>query len=114
MSATMYITIAKSSLAEDPLYPPKSVWRPFKTGPRNCIGQTLAMAEIKTILVLVLRKFDRKPMYEEWDQKMGRKGMREVNGERVYQVSGGGGGPHPIDRCPCRVVRRESMTQELE
>lgn len=91
---------------DDTLYPRKGAWRAFETGPRNCIGQTLAMAEIKTVLVMVLREFDVKPMYEEWDAKMGKKGVKMVNGERVYQVSGGGGGPHPVDRYPCRVSRR--------
>lgn len=37
----------------DPLYPCKGAWRPFETGSRNCIGQTLALAEIKTVLVMV-------------------------------------------------------------
>ena len=36
----------------------KDVFRPFSTGPRNCIGINLAYAEIKLILTLLLWHFD--------------------------------------------------------
>ena len=34
------------------------LWLPFSTGPRNCIGQPLAMLEMKIILALLVSQFD--------------------------------------------------------
>lgn len=45
------------------------VYRPFEKGPRNCIGQDLAMTEIKLILALVVRKFYFKEGYEELNRR---------------------------------------------
>ena len=61
----------------DELYPPKAAefrperfldeetaadnlknWYPFSYGPRNCVGQPLAQAELKTILVHVLHRYN--------------------------------------------------------
>lgn len=39
-------------------------WRPFEVGPRNCIGQELAMVEVKIAMALMLRRFDVVPAYE--------------------------------------------------
>ena len=36
----------------------KDSWRPFEKGPRNCIGQELAVLETKVILALTVREFD--------------------------------------------------------
>ncbi|KAK0644877.1 Cytochrome P450 monooxygenase aflN [Lasiodiplodia hormozganensis] len=85
----------------------KGAWRPFEIGPRNCIGQTLALTEIKTLLVMTLRSFDIKPAYDEWDEMYPKRGVKLAMGERAYQVSGGGGGQHPAERYPCRVSVRE-------
>lgn len=35
-------------------------WRPFERGNRGCLGQTLAMDEMKMVLVLTIRYFDLK------------------------------------------------------
>ena len=32
-------------------------WNPFSCGPRNCIGQTLALAEARTTLAIFLARF---------------------------------------------------------
>ena len=32
-------------------------WNPFSNGPRNCIGQTLATAELRTVLAVLLGNF---------------------------------------------------------
>jgi cytochrome P450 len=37
---------------------PKGAWQPFEKGPRNCIGQQLALLEAKVIGTLTLRYFD--------------------------------------------------------
>ncbi|KAK2748635.1 hypothetical protein FQN55_004188 [Onygenales sp. PD_40] len=37
---------------------PKDAWRPFERGYRRCIGQDLAMMEMRIVLLLVLRTFD--------------------------------------------------------
>ncbi|KAF2198204.1 cytochrome P450 [Delitschia confertaspora ATCC 74209] len=37
---------------------PKSAWRPFERGPRNCIGQELANLEARVILACVMRRYD--------------------------------------------------------
>ncbi|OAP61300.1 hypothetical protein AYL99_03501 [Fonsecaea erecta] len=52
----------------------KDAWRPFEKGPRNCIGQELAMMEAKVVLALVIREVDFMPEFygrkiEEGDWK---------------------------------------------
>ena len=37
---------------------PRHAWRPFERGSRACLGQTLAMDELKIILLLTVRDFD--------------------------------------------------------
>ena len=87
---------------DDPLYPVKGAWRAFEFGPRNCIGQELAMLELKLVMVMTLRKFDIKSSYDEWDQVRGKTGPRTVGGERAYQVLDGT--TRPADGFPCRVT----------
>lgn len=84
----------------DPLYPVKGAWRPFEFGPRNCVGQELAMLEIRVVLALTVREFDFSDAYAEWDRCNPGKGGR-VGGERGYQVLLGGA--HPQGGFPCRV-----------
>ena len=43
----------------------KDSWRPFEKGPRNCIGQELAVLETKVILALTVREFDFRCQYPE-------------------------------------------------
>jgi cytochrome P450 len=92
--------------SDDPLYPKKASWRPFEWGPRNCIGQTLALSELKVALVMTVRLFDITPAYDEWDEIHPRKGIKTVDGNRVYQSEMGGGGAHPVDGFPVRVTLR--------
>lgn len=37
---------------------PRHAWRPFERGPRGCLGQPLAMDELKIALLLTIRDFD--------------------------------------------------------
>ena len=83
---------------ESPLYPIKGAWRPFEYGPRNCIGQELAMMEMKIAMVLALQIFDVEVMYEEIDRRSPRK-PNMVDGERAYQLTLAG----PSDGLPCKV-----------
>lgn len=83
------------------LYPPKNAWRPFERGPRNCIGQEVALTEIKVMLALTLREFDFMDAYDEFDRMKGNPKGWNVNGQRAYMMRRGGG--HPADFYPCKV-----------
>ena len=83
------------------LYPPKNGWRPFERGPRNCIGQELALTEIKVVLALTIREFEFKNDYGSLDAKKQRPQNWHVNGQRAYMMRRGGG--HPADHYPCKV-----------
>jgi cytochrome P450 len=37
---------------------PPGAWRPFERGPRNCIGQELAMIEARVVIAMMARRFD--------------------------------------------------------
>lgn len=52
----------------DPLHPGRNAWRPFLLGPRNCIGQELAMVEMKLVLVMLSREIEIDCAWEEWDR----------------------------------------------
>ena len=84
------------------LYPRKEAWRAFEWGPRNCIGQSLAMTELRITLAMIVREFDFKPGYEEWDRLYPHKGVQTYRGERAYQIEEAAA--HPADNYPCRVA----------
>ena len=86
----------------DPLHPVKGAWRPFSQGPRNCIGQELAMIEMKVIMVMTARKFDIELAYEDADRVKAIAGISTVYGERGYQVQRA----QPSGDLPCRVAQR--------
>ncbi|KAL8902849.1 MAG: hypothetical protein Q9207_004338 [Kuettlingeria erythrocarpa] len=85
----------------DPLHPLKGAYRPFSHGPRNCIGQELAMMEMKVIVALTARRFDVTLGYETLDRVDKRSGIREVYGERGYQVQRA----QPQGDLPCFVAQ---------
>ena len=89
---------------DDPLYPVKDAWRPFERGPRNCIGQELAIAELKIILALTVREFRIVDAYRKWDVQKGtaKKEQSGIGGERAYQINSRGGA-HACESYPCRV-----------
>jgi cytochrome P450 len=94
------------------LYPVTGAYRPFEHGPRNCIGQNLAMLELRVVLALTIRRFKILPAYDEWDS-LTTKGWLEsagfvqkpvqlFEGERVYSIEKGAG--HPKQGYPCKVT----------
>ncbi|KAI0008223.1 cytochrome protein [Xylariaceae sp. FL0662B] len=90
---------------EDPLHPIKGGWRPFEHGPRNCLGQTLAMQDVKITLILTVREFEIRHGFDEWDGLHPTSKIKHVNGERAYQTQSGGA--HPADGDPCRISLRK-------
>jgi cytochrome P450 len=50
-----------------------SLFRSFEKGPRSCIGQEFAMATLRVMVVLLVRRFDFDLAYEELDRRLGRK-----------------------------------------
>ena len=89
----------------DPLYPVKGAWRPFELGPRSCIGQDLALIESRIILALMLRQFDIKAVYDEFDSKNATRDIRTTpEGERAYQVMIATA--KPAQGMPARAYRR--------
>lgn len=83
------------------MYPRKGAFRPFEFGPRNCIGQELAMLELKLVLVMTARGFEVKSVYDEWDNSNHTNGMKTLNGDRAYQILSGAA--HPSNGLPCRI-----------
>jgi len=97
--------------------PNTGAFRPFEQGPRNCIGQTLVLNELRVILVMAARTLTISPAYNEWDDmQLNERGslqkliawagvykeeIKTVKGERAYQTARAGG--HPADGYPCRV-----------
>lgn len=94
---------------EHALYPAPGAYRPFEIGPRNCIGQTLSLNEIKVVLIMTARSFEIRPAYEEYDVLKGRKGggrgVTAYRGDRAYQTERAGA--HPSEGYPCRVSLRD-------
>ena len=85
----------------DPLHPVKNAWRPFEFGPKTCIGQELAMMEMKVVLVMTIRELNVEGGFAEWDLLRPNKGIKEVRGECAYQMILGSA--HPADGYPCKV-----------
>ncbi|KAL8745381.1 MAG: hypothetical protein Q9190_002460 [Brigantiaea leucoxantha] len=84
------------------LHPIPGAWRPFEWGPRACIGQELALTELKIVLAMTVREFDVSDAYMDWDkQSGGRKEVKQVHGERAYQIQLGSG--RASDGFPARV-----------
>lgn len=72
----------------------REAWVAFSKGPRNCIGQELALIETKVILAMTIRSFDFTPAYNELSKLKGdgsgytcdEKGVQTQFGEEAYQI----------------------------
>jgi hypothetical protein len=81
----------------------------FGRGIRNCIGQELALLELKMVLAITLRKFDFEAAFHELDLLKGdgsgypsdSSGIQEQFGEEAYQIQLGSAKPR--EGLPCRV-----------
>jgi cytochrome P450 len=94
---------------------PDGAWRPFELGPRNCIGQNLAVIEARVTLALTCRSLEFDAALDPADlEEVGRDGsfyardegfrkgaVHEVAGEPLYQVLIGAAKPR--EGMPCRV-----------
>ncbi|KAL8329951.1 hypothetical protein RB597_005310 [Gaeumannomyces tritici] len=89
--------------------PPRNAYRPFAMGPRNCVGQHLAMTELRLATALVVRELDVECAWDEWDEMIGNKGPNAkkpmVFGSRLYQI-GRDGVPQLKDGMPVHVRLR--------
>ncbi|KAH7260580.1 cytochrome P450 [Fusarium solani] len=91
----------------DPLCPPPNAWRAFAAGPRNCIGQHLALVEIKLVMAVAARCFDIDCTWDEWDRSR-QTGPPTVWGDRYYQV-GRYGPPRVKEGMPVHVRVRSQV-----
>jgi hypothetical protein len=88
----------------DPMYVGKNFWRPFEIGPRNCIGQELAVLQMRLMLALTIREFDVMPILPTL------KNPRTVEGDVCYQVGNGKDVlAHPKNGLPVTVKKRLSF-----
>lgn len=66
----------------------------FSKGPRNCVGQELAVLEIKMVLAIAIRRFDFMAAFNELDKLRGdgsgypsdTTGIQEEFGDEAYQI----------------------------
>lgn len=83
---------------------PEGAFRPFETGPRNCVGQNLALIEARVVLALTLRKFEFELRLGEEGGKRDKvwtEGKQDVDGEELYPVLIGAAKPR--EGMPVRV-----------
>ncbi|KAI9758853.1 MAG: hypothetical protein M1835_000509 [Candelina submexicana] len=72
---------------------PPTAYRPFERGPRNCIGQELALLEFRVVLALTARRFD--------FEKVGYNGIDEEELFDIYTLT-----RRPVDDMLMRVIER--------
>jgi hypothetical protein len=95
---------------------PPNAYRPFEKGPRNCIGQELALIEMRIVLALTIREYDIRAAFDELDKLDGdgsiwatfgasKKGPQECYGDRMYQVLMAAA--KPAEGMPARIKRRD-------
>lgn len=93
--------LSKSSPYFDPNVPanihdfPDGAFRPFERGPRQCIGQEMALIEARVVLLMSFRRFEFRSALDElakvvddgsnWGRDRGGTGLK-VLGDEVYQM----------------------------
>lgn len=93
-----------------------NAYRPFEKGPRNCIGQELALIEMRIVLALTIREYAIAAAFDELGVLDGdgsiwasfgasKSGPQECYGERMYQVLMAAA--KPAEGMPARIRRRE-------
>ncbi|KAI4127421.1 MAG: hypothetical protein LQ347_004607 [Umbilicaria vellea] len=87
----------------------KESWRPFGRGAMRCIGQELAMMEMKIVMTMTLRNFDVADAYAEIDRMKGNtSAIKTAFGDRAYQIG------RVIGKAnlgmPMRVTKREVLS----
>lgn len=92
----------------DALYPVKGAWRPFEFGPRTCIGQPLAILEMKIVLLMVARNFEIEAVYSEDRESVSgkdsyRDGWRREKKNAAYPTFGQGLATRLSEGYPCLV-----------
>ena len=81
----------------------------FSKGPRNCIGQELAMLETKMVLAMTIRQFDFEEAFAEVEKLKNDgsgypsdlSGVQEQFGDKAYQIQLGTAKPR--EGMPCRL-----------
>jgi hypothetical protein len=79
-----------------------NAWRPFESGPRNCIAQASVLTELRITLACLIRVFNITPADDEYDAKHPRKGIQTCKGERAYLTERGAA--HPTAGYPYRIA----------
>nr|POE49476.1 putative sterigmatocystin biosynthesis p450 monooxygenase [Quercus suber] len=91
-------------------YTSNPAWVAFSKGPRNCIGQELAILETKIIIAMTVRRFVFTPAFGELDSLKGdgtgypsdSQGLQTQFGEEAYQIQLGTAKPR--EGMPMRVA----------
>ncbi|KAL2131359.1 hypothetical protein VTI74DRAFT_5194 [Chaetomium olivicolor] len=82
-------------LTPDPTFP-RSGYRPFERGLRSCMGQTLAMEEMKIVLLMLARWFDFELMHHNpvAEPRVGHTNLDTILGDHAFQNSRFSAGPN--------------------
>ncbi len=91
------------------LQPMEGVYLALKIGPRACIVQGLVMIELRVVLVCIVRQFELKPAYDEWDRVHPKMGRRSYRGEWAYQLMDA---VHSVEHYTCRVSVQGTSANE--
>ncbi|CAD0112633.1 unnamed protein product [Aureobasidium uvarum] len=86
----------------------------FAKGSRNCIGQELAMLELKMVLAMTIRQFDFKEAFAEVEKlrndgsgyPSSLSGVQEQFGEKAYQIQLGTAKPREGMPCRLRLINK--------